>query len=231
MDSATAAAVARERGFALHALTVDYGQRHRCELSAARRVAEALGAVRHIVVAVDLRALGGSALTADIPVPKDHAPDSSQRIPPTYVPARNTIFLSLALAHAETLGAGDIFLGISAVDYSGYPDCRPEFLAAFSALANVATKAGVEGRLRFNIHAPLLRLGKAEIIRLGASLGVDYGLTHTCYDPSGDGLSCGRCDACRLRLKGFAEAGLTDPLPYEDWPQTALQPHYHHEGR
>jgi 7-cyano-7-deazaguanine synthase len=216
LDSATTAAIARERGFAIYALTVDYGQRHRFELQAARRVAEAMGVSRHLVLSVDLRQLGGSALTNAIDVPKDRRPEEmEQGIPVTYVPARNTVLLSLALAYAEIVGAADIFLGVNAVDYSGYPDCRPEFLAAFQQLANLATKAGVEGRLHFTIHAPLVELSKAQIIRRGTALGVDYALTHTCYDPSPSGLSCGRCDACQLRLKGFAEAGLEDPLEYQ----------------
>ncbi len=216
LDSATTAAIARQRGFSLYALSVDYGQRHRFELAAARRVAKALGVRRHVVLAVDLAQLGGSALTADIAVPKNReAGEMAHGIPVTYVPARNTVLLSLALAYAETIGAADIFLGVNAIDYSGYPDCRPEYLAAFNALANVATKAGVEGRLHFTIHAPLIHLTKAEIIRRGVELGVDYGLTHSCYDPDPVGLSCGRCDACQLRRKGFEEAGVKDPLPYQ----------------
>jgi len=212
LDSATAAAIARDRGFALFALSVDYGQRHRHELQAARRVAESLGAVRHSILSVDLAPLGHSALTDAIEVPKDRSDDQiGCGIPITYVPARNTVLLSLALAYAETIDAADIFLGVNAVDYSGYPDCRPEFLNAFGALANLATKAGVEGRLKFTIHAPLLHWTKAEIIRQGIALGVDYGLTHSCYDPTPDGAPCGRCDACRLRQKGFDEAGVEDP--------------------
>ena len=219
LDSATTAAIARRQGFQLYALTVDYGQRHRHELAAARRVAEAIGVERHVVVSVDLKQFGGSALTACIDVPKDRSPGQiEEEIPVTYVPARNTVLLSLALAYAETLWAADVFLGVNAVDYSGYPDCRPEFLAAFGRLANLATKAGVEGRLKFAIHAPLVEMTKAQIIRRGTELGVDYGLTHSCYDPAEDGRSCGRCDACRLRLKGFAEAGLRDPLPYQSSP-------------
>jgi 7-cyano-7-deazaguanine synthase len=216
LDSATTAAIARHEGFALYALSVDYGQRHRFELAAARRVAEALGVQRHIVLAVDLAQLGGSALTAAIAVPKDRpAGEMAGGIPVTYVPARNTVFLSLALAYAEVVGAADIFLGVNAIDYSGYPDCRPEYIVAFQSLANLATKAGVEGRLRFTIRTPLIRLTKAQIIRRGLALGVDYGLTHSCYDPDPTGLSCGRCDACQLRRKGFAEAGLEDPLKYQ----------------
>ncbi len=223
LDSATAAAEARHAGFDLYALTVDYGQRHRWELAAARRVAEFLGVQRHVFLNVDLTVFGGSALTDRLPVPKDRplAPERTAApvppdIPITYVPARNTILLSLALAYAETEGAGDIFLGVNAVDYSGYPDCRPEFLKAFQELANLATKAGVEGMTAFRVHAPLLRLSKGEIIRRGLALGVDYALTHSCYDPSPDGRSCGRCDACQLRRRGFAEAGVADPIPYAD---------------
>jgi 7-cyano-7-deazaguanine synthase len=217
LDSATTAAIARQQGFALHALSVDYGQRHRFELDAARRVAQALGVKRHVVLAVDLVQLGGSALTAAIAVPKDRPPDEmAHGIPVTYVPARNTVLLSLALAYAEVVGAADIFLGVNAIDYSGYPDCRPEYIAAFTTLANLATKAGVEGRLNFAIHTPLIRWTKAEIIRRGMALGVDYSLTHSCYDPDPKGTSCGRCDACLLRRKGFAEAGVEDPLKYMD---------------
>jgi len=216
LDSATVLAIAREEGFELYALTVDYGQRHRRELEAARRVAEAMGVERHVVLPVDLSQFGSSALTDSIQVPKDRAVDEMERqIPVTYVPARNTVLLSLALAWAESLGAADIFIGANAVDYSGYPDCRPEYIAAFQQLANLATKAGVEGRLEFKVHAPLVALSKAQIIRRGTELGVDYGLTHSCYDPADDGRSCARCDACLLRLKGFAEAGLEDPLPYQ----------------
>jgi 7-cyano-7-deazaguanine synthase len=215
LDSTTTAALARQQGFALHALSVDYGQRHRFELEAARRVANALGVQRHVVLAVDLAQLGGSALTDAIAVPKDReAGEMAHGIPVTYVPARNTVLLSLALAYAETVGAADIFLGVNAIDYSGYPDCRPEFIAAFQSLADLATKAGVEGRLRFTIHAPLIRWTKAEIIRRGMELGVDYGLTRSCYDPDPSGLSCGHCDACLLRRKGFAEAGAEDPVEY-----------------
>lgn len=216
LDSATTAAIALQQGFTLYALSVDYGQRHRFELSAARRVAQALGVRKHVVLSVDLARLGGSALTDDIAVPKDRPTDRmAGEIPVTYVPARNTVLLSLALAHAEVIGAADIFFGVNAVDYSGYPDCRPEYIAAFDTLANLATKAGVEGRLKFNIHAPLINMTKGEIIRRGVELDVDYSLTHSCYDPDPSGISCGRCDACRLRLQGFAEAGLTDPLEYE----------------
>ncbi|MBU4271881.1 MAG: 7-cyano-7-deazaguanine synthase QueC [Planctomycetes bacterium] len=216
LDSATTAAIALQQGFTLYALSVDYGQRHRFELSAARRVAQALGVRGYMVLSVDLARLGGSALTDDIAVPKDRRFDRmAGEIPVTYVPARNTVLLSLALAHAEVIGAADIFVGVNAVDYSGYPDCRPEYIAAFAALANLATKAGVEGRLKFNVHAPLINMTKGEIIRRGVELGVDYSLTHSCYDPDPSGIACGRCDACRLRLRGFAEAGLEDPLEYE----------------
>src|SRR5262245_46542675 len=199
LHSATALAVARRDGFRCHALTVAYGQRHAVELDAARRVADALGAAEHRVMHLDLRAFGGSALTADVAVPKDRSEgEMASAIPATYVPARNTVFLALALAYAETLGAFDLYLGVNAIDYSGYPDCRPEFVRAFEALANLATKAGVEGG-RFRVHAPLIDLTKADIIRLGASLGVDYALTHSCYDPTAGGLACGRCDSCLLR--------------------------------
>jgi 7-cyano-7-deazaguanine synthase len=215
LDSATTLAVARSEGFAVHALSVDYGQRHRRERECARRVAAALGAVEHRVVTVDLRAVGGSALTADLDVPKDRSHEQiGTGIPVTYVPARNTVFLGLALGFAEVVGAFDLFIGANAIDYSGYPDCRPEFLEAFERLANLATKAAVEGRGQFCVHAPLLRLSKAEIIREGVRLGVDYGLTLSCYDPDGEGRACGRCDSCQLRRKGFAEAGLDDPAPY-----------------
>src|SRR6266705_1450999 len=215
VDSTTTLAVARHSGFETYALTFGYGQRHAVEVEAARRVARALGAARHEVVAIDLRVFGGSALTADIAVPKDRSQAEIGRgIPVTYVPARNTIFLSYALAWAEVLGAQDIFIGVNALDYSGYPDCRPEFISAFQQLADVATKAGVEGRQQLRIHTPLITLSKKEIVELGTSLGVDYGLTTSCYDPSPSGEACGRCDACLLRLKGFAEAGLVDPIRY-----------------
>jgi 7-cyano-7-deazaguanine synthase len=212
LDSATCLAYARREGFTCYALSFDYGQRHRVELEAARRVAESLGAAEHRVVKFDLRGFGGSALTADIDVPKDGLAPSG--IPITYVPARNTVFLAFALAWAEVLTASDIFIGVNAIDYSGYPDCRPEFIDAFERVANLATKAGVEGVTRVHIHTPLIRLSKREIIELGRDLGVDFRLTHSCYDPDPAGRSCGRCDSCRLRLKGFAEAGLTDPLEY-----------------
>jgi 7-cyano-7-deazaguanine synthase len=216
LDSATTAAIARADGFALHTLSVDYGQRHRFELESATKVAKALGVVEHKVVKIDLATLGGSALTADIAVPQGRSDaEISSGIPVTYVPARNTIMLSLALGHAEILGAADIFIGVNAVDYSGYPDCRPEFIAAFEKLANLATKAGVEGSTDFKVHTPLIHLTKAEIIKRGTELGVDYGLTHTCYAPNEQGISCGQCDACHLRKKGFADAGLVDPIEYQ----------------
>ncbi|PYP32298.1 MAG: 7-cyano-7-deazaguanine synthase QueC, partial [Gemmatimonadetes bacterium] len=215
VDSTTTLALAARQGFELYALTFRYGQRHEAEIDAARRVARAFRVAQHEIVAFDLRRFGGSALTDDIAVPKDRAPrDMAHGIPVTYVPARNTIFLSFALAWAEVLGASDIFVGVNAVDYSGYPDCRPEYIAAFQALADLATKAGVEGRQRLRIHTPLISLSKKEIIETGLSLGIDYGLTTSCYDPSPAGEACGRCDACLLRLKGFAEAGARDPIRY-----------------
>jgi 7-cyano-7-deazaguanine synthase len=215
LDSATALAVARRDGFRCHALSIGYGQRHKVELAAARRVADALSAVEHRVVHLDLRAFGGSALTGDLEIPKDRSAEQmSAGIPVTYVPARNTVFLSLALAWAEVLSAFDIYMGVNAIDYSGYPDCRPEFVAAFERLANLATKAGVERRGGFRVHAPLIKMTKAEIIRLGTSLGVDYGLTHSCYDPTPQGAACGRCDACVLRRAGFEAAGVPDPTHY-----------------
>ena len=212
LDSATAAAIARRDGFEVHALSVDYGQRHAIELDAARRVARDLGVAEHRVVRVDLRAIGGSALTDDIAVPKNEDP-AAERIPPTYVPARNTLLLSLALGFAEVVGAFDVFIGVNALDYSGYPDCRPEFIRAFEKLANVATKAGTTGGA-FSIHAPLIDLSKADIIRLGTSLGVNYASTTSCYDPDAAGRACGECDSCQLRLRGFAEAGVADPIAY-----------------
>jgi 7-cyano-7-deazaguanine synthase len=214
LDSATTLAVARAEGFAPYALSFAYGQRQAVELAAAKRVAASLGAREHRVVTIDLRAFGGSALTAEIAVPKDrNAAAMSAEIPVTYVPARNTIFLSYALAWAEVLGAWDIFIGVNAVDYSGYPDCRPEFVAAFEKLANLATAAAVQKKGTLRIHAPLVALTKAEIIRRGVALGVDYGQTHSCYDPRGD-LACGRCDSCLLRKEGFAAAGVRDPTRY-----------------
>jgi 7-cyano-7-deazaguanine synthase len=216
LDSATTLAIARADGYAPFALSFDYGQRHAAEVEAAGRIAAALGAREHIIARIDLRAFGGSALTDDLDVPRDRTPDQiAEGIPVTYVPARNTIFLSYALGWAEVLEAADIFIGVNAVDYSGYPDCRPEFILAFEQLANLATRAGVEGR-RISIHAPLINLSKRDIIRRGLALGVDYGLTLTCYAPSPDGLACGRCDACQLRLRGFAEAGVDDPARYLD---------------
>jgi 7-cyano-7-deazaguanine synthase len=215
LDSTTTLAIARHEGFAAYALTFRYGQRHAVEIDAARRVAAHLSVADHIIVPMDLRVFGGSALTSDLAVPKDRPLDElAQGIPITYVPARNTIFLSFALAWAEVLCAGDLFLGVNALDYSGYPDCRPEYIAAFQAMANLATKAAVEGRQRVTIHTPLLYLTKAEIIRRGAVLGVDFSLTTSCYDPSAGGDACGRCDACQLRRKGFAECGLEDPARY-----------------
>jgi 7-cyano-7-deazaguanine synthase len=212
VDSTTCLAIARHEGFAPYALSFRYGQRHSVELEAARRVADTLGVVEQVVVEIDLRQFGGSALTADIDVPKDRAEASmAGSIPVTYVPARNTIFLSFGLAWAETLGAQDIYIGVNAIDYSGYPDCRPEYIRAYEAMANLATQAGVEGRQRLTIHTPLIEMTKAGIIRRGVELGVDYGLTLSCYDPGPDRAPCGRCDSCRLRAKGFAEAGLPDP--------------------
>jgi 7-cyano-7-deazaguanine synthase len=221
MDSTTVAAIALSRDFDVHALTFRYGQRHKAEVEAARRVAERLGIRRHVVLDIDLRAFGGSALTSDIDVPKDTRIDEiGQRIPSTYVPARNTIFLAFALGWSEVLGASDIFLGANALDYSGYPDCRPEYIRAFEALAGLATKAAVEGHQHLHIHAPLIQMSKAHIIRRGLELGIDYALTHSCYDPASDGAACGQCDSCLLRLKGFAEAGIADPIAYQRHPPT-----------
>ena len=215
VDSATALAIARREGFALYALTFRYGQRHAIEIEAARRVAAAFQVARHEIVEFDLRKFGGSALTDTISVPKDRSPDAmGHDIPVTYVPARNTIFLSFALAWAEVIDSVDVFVGVNALDYSGYPDCRPEYVAAFESMANLATRAGVEGRQRLRIHTPLISMSKSEIIRAGLALGVDYTLTSSCYDPSRSGEACGRCDACVLRLKGFAEAGVPDPIRY-----------------
>jgi 7-cyano-7-deazaguanine synthase len=215
LDSATVLAIAKAEGYEVYALSFAYGQRHSWELECARVVACAGGAKEHRTASIDLRALGGSALTADIDVPKGRSPEEmSGEIPITYVPARNTIFLSFALAWAEVLGCSDIFIGVNALDYSGYPDCRPEFIEAFERLANLATKAGVEGRQALRIHTPLIALTKAEIIRKGIKLGVDYGLTSSCYDPSPTGQPCGGCDSCVLRQKGFRENGLVDPLQY-----------------
>jgi 7-cyano-7-deazaguanine synthase len=215
LDSATTLAMARRRGFRAFAMSFRYGQRHAIELKSAARVARALGAEQHLVLDIDLRAIGGSALTDSLEVPKQRSPDEmTAGIPITYVPARNTIFLSFALAWAEVLEAEDIFIGVNALDYSGYPDCRPEYIEAFERMANLATKAGVEGRLRLKIHTPLIAMTKAQIIKTGLELGVDYSLTHSCYDPTAEGLACGKCDSCLLRLKGFAETGARDPLNY-----------------
>ena len=211
LDSSTCLAMAADEGFKPYAISFSYGQRHSCELEVAKANARRLGAQEHLIVDFDLRLMGGSALTADIDVPKAGI---GTDIPVTYVPARNTIFLSFALGWAEVLGAFDIYIGVNALDYSGYPDCRPDYIAAYETMANLATKAGVERTGRFCIHTPLISLTKAEIIRAGVALGVDYGLTHSCYDPTPSGLSCGQCDSCRLRLKGFSEAGLQDPLLY-----------------
>ncbi|WP_420441819.1 7-cyano-7-deazaguanine synthase QueC [Candidatus Palauibacter sp.] len=216
LDSATALAIAVEQAYEPYALTLRYGQRHEREVDAACRVAKAIRVIRHVVADVDLRAFGGSALTADLEVPKSgRAVADSEEIPVTYVPARNTIFLSMALAWAEVLRASDIFIGVNAVDYSGYPDCRPEFLDAFERLAALGTKAGVQGRRPFRVHAPLIDLTKAEIIQRGLALGVDYGMTRSCYDPDESDAACGECDSCRLRLTGFAAAGARDPVPYQ----------------
>jgi 7-cyano-7-deazaguanine synthase len=214
LDSATVLAIAREAGYVVHALSFRYGQRHSVELKAAQQLAAHFQVAEHVLAEIDLRVFGGSALTADIKVPKRRSQaEMSHDIPVTYVPARNTVFLSFALAYAETRGASDIFIGVNALDYSGYPDCRPAYIAAFERMANLATKAGVEGAQQLKIHTPLIELTKAEIIRRGLSLGVDYGLTHSCYDPLGE-VACGQCDSCLLRLKGFAEAGAPDPVRY-----------------
>jgi len=217
VDSTTTAAIAGADGFEVYALTFEYGQRHRIEIERARLVGRRLGVRDHVVIAVDLRAFGGSALTSDIAVPKHRSVDEiGPNIPVTYVPARNTIFLSFALAWAEVLGSHDIFLGVNALDYSGYPDCRPEYIEAYQRMADLATRAGVEGGRRLTIHTPLIRLTKAEIIRRGLTLGVDYGLTLSCYDPSPTGVACGACDSCLLRLKGFSANGIADPIAYRD---------------
>lgn len=216
LDSATTLAVARSLKYETYALSFSYGQRHARELLSAKRVAATLGAREHLILTLDLRAIGGSALTADIPVPKGRGPEEIGRgIPVTYVPARNTIFLSHALAWAEVLGAEDVFFGANVLDHSGYPDCRREYVDAFETLANLATKAGVEGKSRFKIHTPLIQMTKAEIIRRGHALGLDFSLTWSCYEPTSDAKACGHCDSCLLRKKGFAEAGLADPLPYQ----------------
>lgn len=219
LDSTTVMAIAKSRGFEVYALTVDYQQKHRQEIEQAKRVAGHLGAREHLIVPIDLRAIGGSALTSSTSVPKDRSQDEMKKgIPITYVPARNTVFLSLALGWAEVVEAGDIFIGANVVDYSGYPDCRPEYLQAFERLANLATKASVEGSLYFNIQAPLLRMTKAEIIREGMKLGVPFESTHSCYDPLPNGRACGRCDSCTIRSRGFAEVGVPDPLNIEMSP-------------
>lgn len=213
LDSATCLAIARQQGFACYCLSFDYGQRHRIELEAARRIAQQLGAKEHRVVKMDLRVFGGSALTSDLAVPKDRSgSEMTAEIPITYVPARNTIFLAFALAYAEVAEAENIFIGVNAIDYSGYPDCRPEFIQAFEAVANLATRASVEGRMKFRIQTPLIKMSKAEIIRSAVALGVDLRSTHSCYDPDESGRPCGRCDSCMLRRKGFEEAGIPDPV-------------------
>jgi len=215
LDSTTAMAMAKSEDYDIYSLSFSYGQRHSVELEAAKRVAEDLGAIKHLVIDIDLKLIGGSALTDDIEVPKDrNESEMTEEIPVTYVPARNTIFLSYALGWAEVIGASDIFIGVNAVDYSGYPDCRPEFIAAFETLANLATKVGVEGTSKIKIRTPLIHLTKAEIIRRGIELGIDYGMTLSCYDPSMDGGACGHCDSCLLRKKGFVEAGVSDPTKY-----------------
>ncbi len=214
LDSTTALAIAHAEGYIPHALSFRYGQRHSVELDAARRVADALGVAEHVVANIDLRVFGGSALTADISVPHhERAEDLTDEIPITYVPARNTIFLSYALAWAEVLESSDVFIGVNALDYSGYPDCRPEYISAYEQMANLATKAGVEGRQQLRIHTPLIELTKAQIIQRGLELGVDYSMTHSCYDPDAAGRACGTCDSCLLRRRGFAEVGLEDPAP------------------
>lgn len=216
LDSTTTLAIARSEGFDLYAISFRYGQRHLVEIDSAKRIAAAVGVMKHVIVDIDLRLFGGSALTSEIAVPKDRSmADMEHGIPVTYVPARNTIFLSFALAWAEVLGASDVFIGVNALDYSGYPDCRPEYIEAFEKMANLATKAGVEGTQRLRIHTPLMHLNKAQIVKVGLELGVDYSITSTCYDPSPSGEACGRCDACLLRLKGFAANGVADPAAYQ----------------
>ncbi|BCO07782.1 7-cyano-7-deazaguanine synthase [Desulfolithobacter dissulfuricans] len=216
LDSTTVLALARAEGYSVHALSFRYGQRHMQELAAARKLAHLMGVEEHLVIDINMRDIGGSALTDDIEVPKaDHPGHEEGEIPVTYVPARNTIFLSFALGWAEVLGADSIFIGVNAIDYSGYPDCRPEFISAFEKMANLATKAGVEGTTRIRIKTPLLHMSKADIIRKGMELGVDYGMTHSCYDPSPEGYACGRCDSCILRKQGFARAGVPDPTRYQ----------------
>jgi 7-cyano-7-deazaguanine synthase len=217
LDSATCLAIAIDRGFSPYALSFRYGQRHEFEINSAKAVSKSIGVKEHVILDIDLRAFGGSALTDDIEVPKDRdQANIKNEIPITYVPARNTIFLSFGLAYAETLEANDIFIGVNALDYSGYPDCRPEYIASFQHLANLATKTGVEGESPINIHTPLIDLTKSDIIKTGLGLDIDYGLTHSCYDPDQNGYSCGHCDACQLRLRGFKIAGLSDPLKYSD---------------
>lgn len=216
LDSTTTLAIAKSERFTPYALTFRYGQRHEAEIDAARRIAAQLGAAQHVIAEIDLRVFGGSALTSDIAVPKGRSTsEMTAGIPITYVPARNTVFLSFALAWAEVLNAQDVFIGVNAIDYSGYPDCRREYIQAYQTMANLATKAGVEGRQKLTIHAPLISLTKAQIIRRGLELGVDYSITRTCYDPDNSGAACGECDACQLRLRGFAEVGATDPAPYQ----------------
>ncbi|HUN56351.1 MAG TPA: 7-cyano-7-deazaguanine synthase QueC [Smithella sp.] len=216
IDSATTLAIAKSMGFGIYALSFSYGQRHAVELKAAKRIAKSNGVIRHLILDIDLRKIGGSALTADINVPKNREAENMQKdIPATYVPARNTIFLSYALAWAEVMGISDIFIGVNVLDYSGYPDCRPEYIAAYEKMANLATKASVEGKQKLKIHAPLIRMNKSQIIQKGIELGVDYSLTHSCYDPTTSGESCGECDSCLLRLKGFMEAGMKDPVRYK----------------
>ncbi|MFF8928941.1 7-cyano-7-deazaguanine synthase QueC [Streptomyces longwoodensis] len=221
LDSTTVLAIAKDQGYTPYALSFRYGQRHSVELEAAKRVAEAQGVARHVIADIDLRVFGGSALTSDIDVPKHESlddagdKDTGSSVPITYVPARNTIFLSFALAYAETVGASDIFTGVTAVDYSGYPDCRPEYMEAYERMANLATRAGVEGTQRLKLHSPLIAMSKADIVREGLRLGVDYSLTSSCYDPDEQGRACGHCETCLLRLKGFAEAGVTDPVQYQ----------------
>ncbi|MEU9120103.1 7-cyano-7-deazaguanine synthase QueC [Streptomyces sp. NPDC048506] len=218
LDSTTVLAIAKDQGFTPYALSFRYGQRHSVELEAAKRVVEAQGAARHVIADIDLRVFGGSALTSDIDVPKHDSLDHTEEggVPITYVPARNTIFLSFALAYAETVNASDIFTGVTAVDYSGYPDCRPEYIDAYAKMANLATRAGVEGTQKLKIHSPLMEMSKADIVREGLRLGVDYSITSSCYDPDEQGRACGHCETCLLRLKGFAEAGSTDPVQYQD---------------
>lgn len=222
LDSATAMAIARDQGFIVYAMSFQYGQRHAIELRCAKQLAERAGVREHVIIQMDLQPFAGSALTSKIPVPKSRTDsEMGSDIPVTYVPARNTIFLSFALAWAETLGISDVFIGVNALDYSGYPDCRPEYIEAYQRMANLATRAGVENKHKLTIHAPLIKLTKAQIIKRGTELGVDYGLTSTCYDPSPDGNACGQCDACLLRLRGFAENGVADPAPYVEQSITA----------